>query len=107
MKNIHPHTTVRTLAAALISVAVVILSTLASHAPAQHQSPLTLTAIRTDNTAVFYADNRANRAWFVEAVLPTGNYAQNRDRAWFVEAVVPTGTSDIMIKNLKSVAATL
>lgn len=92
----------------LVTVAVVVLSALAAHAPAQNQSSLTLESIRTDNTAVFYADHRANGAWFVEAVLPTGNYASNRvNRAWFVEAVAPTGNSDFMTENLRSVAATL
>jgi len=109
MKHIHRKISVRILAAILVAVAVIVLSALAAHAPAQNQSSLTLESIRTDNTAVFYADHRANGAWFVEAVLPTGNYAHNRsvDRAWFVEAVVPTGNSDIMTENLKSVAATL
>ena len=108
MKNIHRHKTVRMLVATLVGVAVVILSTLASHAPAQHQSSLMLTGIRTDSTTVFYADRRENRAWFVEAALPTGNYADHRvNRAWFVEAVLPTGGSDIVTENLKSVAATL
>ena len=109
MKHIHRKISVRILAAMLVAVAVIVLSALAAHAPVQNQSSLTLESIRTDNTAVFYADHRANGAWFVEAVLPTGNYAHNRsvDRAWFVEAVVPTGNSDIMTENLKSVAATL
>jgi hypothetical protein len=109
MKHIHRKISVRILAAILVAVAVIVLSALAAHAPAQNQSSLTLESIRTDSTAVFYADHRANGAWFVEAVLPTGNYAHNRsvDRAWFVEAVVPTGNSDIMTENLKSVAATL
>ena len=109
MKHIHRMIFVRMLAAMLVAVAVIVLSALAAHSPAQNQSSLTLESIRTDNTAVFYADHRANGAWFVEAVLPTGNYAQNRnvDRAWFVEAVVPTGNSDLMTENLKSVAATL
>ena len=108
MKHIHRKISVRILAAMLVAVAVVVLSALAAHAPAQNQSSLTLESIRTDTTAVFYADHRANGAWFVEAVLPIGNYASNRvNRAWFVEAVVPTGNSDIMTENLKSVAATL
>ena len=52
--------------------------------------------------------HRANRAWFVEAVLPTGHYADKRaNRAWFVEMVLPTGDSKLTTENLKSVAATL
>ena len=76
--------------------------------PAQNQNWLTLKNIRTDKATTFYADNRTDRAWFVEAVLPTGHYADNRaDRAWFVEAVLPTGDSNVVTENLKSVAATL
>ena len=89
MKHIHPsYITVRLLAAILITVAVIVLTSLATHAPAQNQSWLTLKNIRTDNATSFYADNRADRAWFVEMVLPTGD-------------------SNVMTENLKSVAATL
>ena len=73
MKNIHRKIYVRMLAAMLVTVAIIILSALAAHAPAQNQTSLTLESIRTDNTAVFYADHRANGAWFVEAVLPAGD----------------------------------
>ena len=59
----------------LVTVAVIVLSTLAMHAPTQNQSWLTLKSIRTDKATSFYADHRANRAWFVEMVLPTGHYA--------------------------------
>ena len=108
MKNIHRKKTVRMLAAILVTVAVIVLSTLATHAPAQNQNWLTLKNIRTDRATSFYADHRANGAWFVEMVLPTGHYANHRvNRAWFVEMVVPTGDSDVMTENLKSVAATL
>ena len=108
MKHIHAKSTLRFVAAMLIAVAVIVLSSLATHAPAQNQNWLTLKNIRTDNASAFYANNRADRAWFVEAVLPTGHYADNRaDRAWFVEAVLPTGDSNVATENLKSVAATL
>jgi len=108
MKHIHCYPTVRLLAAILITVGVIVLSTLATHTPAQNQNPLTLKNIRTDKVTTFYADNRAARAWFVEMVLPTGNYADNRAaRAWFVEMVLPTGDSNVATENLKSVAATL
>jgi hypothetical protein len=110
MKNIHRNITVRLVAAVLVSVAVIILSTLAAHAPAQNQSSLTLNSIRTDNTAVFYADHRPDCAWFREMILPTGDskLADHRPScAWFVEMVLPTGDSDVMTENLKSVAATL
>ena len=102
MKNTHRKMNVRMLAAMLVAVAVIILSSLAAHAPAQNQSSLTLESIRTDNTAVFYANRRPTCAWFVEAVAST------RPRcAWFVEAVLPTGDSNVATDNLKSVAATL
>jgi hypothetical protein len=103
MKTIHRNITVRMLAAMLVAVAVIILSTLAAHAPAQNQSSLTLKSIRVDNTAVFYADHRPSCAWFVEAV-----YADRRPTcAWFVEAVLPARDSNATTDNLKSVAATL
>ena len=108
MKHIHAKSTLRFVAAMLITVAVIVLSSLATHAPTQNQNWLTLKNIRTDNATSFYADNRAARAWFVEMVLPTGNYADNRAaRAWFVEMVLPTGDSNVATENLKSVAATL
>ena len=108
MKNIHRYFTVRLLAAMLITVAVTALSTLAMHAPAQNQSRLTLKNIRTDKVTSFYADHRADRCWFVEAVLPSDHYADRRaDRCWFVEAVLPTGDSNAMTENLNSVAAML
>src|SRR5262249_46055402 len=77
MSNIRPSNTIRLLAAMLVIVAVIVLSTLATHAPAQTQSRLTLKNIRTDKVTTFYADQRTNGAWFVEAVLPTGHYADN------------------------------
>jgi hypothetical protein len=107
MKHIH-YPTLRLLAAMLITVAVIVLSSLATHAPAQNQNWLTLKNIRTDKASTIYADQRTNRAWFVEAVLPTGHYANQRtNRAWFVEAVLPIGDSNVATENLKSVAATL
>lgn len=102
MKNTHRKMNVRMLAAMLVAVAVIILSSLAAHAPAQNQSSLTLESIRTDNTAVFYANRRPTCAWFVEAVAST-----RPSCAWFVEAVLPTGDSNVATENLKSVAATL
>jgi len=108
MKHIHRNISVRLIAAMLITVAIIVLSSLATHAPAQNQSWLTLKNIRTDNATSFYADHRTDRAWFVEAVLPTGHYADHRaSGAWFVEAVLPTGDSNVATENLKSVAATL
>jgi len=98
----------RLFAATLVTVATIGLSALAMHAPTQIQNSVTLKSIQTDGAATFYADNRANRAWFVEMVLPTGHFADNRaNRAWFVEMVLPTGDNKLMTENLKSVAATL
>ena len=78
----------------LITVAVIVLSTLATHAPAQNQTWLTLKNIRTDNATAIYADNRTNRgSWFCEMTLPTGAYADNRANrgSWFCEMALPTG----------------
>jgi hypothetical protein len=88
MKHIHHNITLRLLAAILVAVAVIGLSAAATHTPTRNESSLTLKSIRTDKATAFYADNRANRAWFVEMVLPTGD-------------------STLMSENLKSVAATL
>jgi hemolysin-activating ACP:hemolysin acyltransferase len=108
MKHIHRNTTVRLVTAMLVTAAVIVLSSLATHAPAQNQSWLTLKNIRTDKATTFYANNRGDCAWFVEMVLPTGHYANNRGNcAWFVEMVLPTGDSKLMTENLNSVAATL
>ncbi len=103
-----PTLIIRLFAATLVTAATIGLSALALHAPTQSQNPVTLKSIQTDRAATFYTNHRTDRAWFVEAVLPTGHYANNRaDRAWFVEAVLPTGDSNVATENLKSVAATL
>ena len=108
MNPITPSPLIRLFAATLVSAITITLSTFAMHAPPQTQSLVTLKNIKTDKATLFYADHRANGAWFVEMVLPTGHYADNRaNRAWFVEMVLPTGDSDVMTENLKSVAATL
>jgi hypothetical protein len=104
----NPTLIVRLFAATLVTVATIGFSATAIHPPTQSKSSLTLKSIRTDKSTAFYADTRANRAWFVEMVLPTGHYADTRaNRAWFVEMVLPTGDSKLMTENLKSVAATL
>jgi hypothetical protein len=109
MKQIHRNISVRLIAAMLVTVGVIVLSALATHAPAQNQSSLTLKSIRTDKATVFYVDNRDHGAWFVEMVLPTDNYADTHANhgAWFVEMVLPTGDGNVLSENLKSVAATL
>jgi hypothetical protein len=79
--------TVRLFAAMLVTVTVIGLSTLAMHAPAQTQNPVTLKSIQTDRAATLYADKRPDCSWFVELVLP--------------------GESKAATENLKLVAATL
>lgn len=102
MNYTHRNNPVRLIMALLVTVAVIVLSGLATHAPAGNQSSLTLKSIRTDKATSFYANARPDCAWFVEAV-----YANQRPScAWFVEAVLSTGENDVA-DNLKSVAATL
>ena len=67
-----PSSIVRFFAATLVTVATIVLSALAMHAPTQTQSPVTLKSIRTDKVAL-YADGRPSSAWFVEMVLPTAD----------------------------------
>jgi len=110
MNTTHPTLIERLFAAMLVTVAVIGFSAIATHAPAQNQSRLTLKKIQTEKATAFYVDNRGARgSWFVEMVLPTGNYAGNRQSrgSWFVEMVLPTGNSNTATDNLKSVAATL
>jgi hypothetical protein len=101
---------VRLFAATLLIAAIIGLSVLAVHAPAQTHSPVTLKSIRTDRVTTLYANQPPKCAWFVEMVLPADN-SKLADRgpscAWFVEMVLPTTDSDLMTENLKSVAATL
>src|SRR5215470_12092908 len=110
MNTIKPTLIVRSFVAILVAAAVIGLSTVATHAPAQNQSSLTLKSIQTDRSATLYADHRPSCAWFVEMALPTGDVklADHRPScAWFVEMVLPTGDSKLMTENLQSVAATL
>jgi hypothetical protein len=72
-------------------VAVIGLSATAMHAPIQNQNPLarSLKNIQTDKATLFYADQRMDRSWCVEMVLPG------------------TSESQAATENLKLVAATL
>jgi hypothetical protein len=90
MKKLQAQITTRLVAAMLVTVAVIGLSALAMDAPAQNQNSMTrsLKAIRTDE-ATFYADNRGDRCYFVEQVLPG------------------TSENQAATENLKLVAATL
>ena len=72
MKKLQARITIRLVAAMLVIVAVIGLSALAMHAPTRNQNSLTrsLKNIQTDNATLFYADNRQDRSWCVEMVLP-------------------------------------
>jgi len=89
MKTIEARPTVRTIAAMLVTVAVISLSALAMHTPTQTQNTVTLKSIQTDKATTFYAVKQPSCAWFVEAVLPA------------------TNDSNTTAENLKAVAATL
>ena len=98
----------RLVAAMLVTVAVLGLSTVATHTPAQNQTWLTLKDIRTDSATTLYVNNRDRGSWFCEMVLPTGAYADNHQNrgSWFCEMALPTG-DNAAAENLKSVAVTL
>jgi hypothetical protein len=91
MNKLQAEITTRLVAAMLVAMAVIGLSAIAMHAPTQNQNSLTrsLKNIQTDNATLFYADNRQDRSWCVEMVLPG------------------TSESKAATENLKLVAATL
>jgi len=91
MNKLQAKITTRLVAAMLVAVAVIGLSVLAMHAPTQNQNSLTrsLKNIQTDKATLFYTDNRVDRNWCVEMVLPG------------------TTESKAATDNLKLVAATL
>jgi hypothetical protein len=91
MKHLQAQTTIRLVAAMLVTVAVIGLSALAMYAPTQNQNPQarSLKSIQTDKTTLFYADQRTNRTFCAEMVLPG------------------TAESKAATENLKLVAATL
>jgi hypothetical protein len=72
-------------------MAVIGLSTVAVHAPAQNQNPVahSLKNVQTDKATLFFADQRIERSFCVEMVLPG------------------TIESKAATENLKLVAATL
>jgi hypothetical protein len=72
MKNIQPGITKRLVAAMLVAAAAVGVSALSMHAPSHNQNSAarSLKSIQTDKATSFYADNRGNRAYCVEMVLP-------------------------------------
>ena len=71
--------TKRFVAGTLVAAAVIGLSALGVHAPAQNQGSLarSLKAIQTDKATTFYADKAPDCPWFVELVLPGTN--ESRD----------------------------
>jgi hypothetical protein len=71
MKKLQAQITMRLVAAMLVTMAVIGLSSLAMHAPTQNQNSLTrsLKSIHTDKATLFYADNGQDRCWFIERVL--------------------------------------
>ena len=81
----------RLVAAMLVTVAVIGLSTLVAHVPTQKQNSLarSLKSVQTDKATMFYANSSPNGAWFVEQVLPG------------------TSGSKAATENLKSIAAAL
>jgi hypothetical protein len=91
MNKLQAKITTRLVAAMLVATAVIGLSTIAMHAPTQKPNSLTrsLKNIQTDNATLFYADQRGDRNWCVEMVLPG------------------TSESKAATDNLKLVAATL
>ena len=91
MKKLQARITIRLVAATLVIVALIGLSALAMHASTRNQNSLTrsLKNIQTDNARLFYADNRQDRGWCVEMVLPG------------------TSESKAATDNLKLIAATL
>ncbi|HEV3100275.1 MAG TPA: hypothetical protein VGY75_11235 [Candidatus Udaeobacter sp.] len=91
MNKLQAKITTRLVAAMLVAMAVIGLSAITMHAPTQKPNSLTrsLKNIQTDNATLFYADQRADRNWCVEMVLPG------------------TSESKAATDNLKLVAATL
>jgi predicted lipoprotein len=89
MKNNQPGITKRLVAAMLVAAAVVGVSALAMHTPSHNAAARSLKSIQTDKATLFYADNRQDRAYCVEMVLPQ------------------TSESTAATENLKLIAAAL
>ena len=72
MKKLQAQITIRLVAAMLVAMAVIGLSGIAMHASTQNPNSLTRSVknIQTDNATLFYADQRMDRGWCVEMVLP-------------------------------------
>ena len=92
MNKLQPKTTIRIVAAMLVTAAVVTVSGLAMQASTQNQNSLapSLKSIQTDKATSFYAGR------------------SSPDRTWFVEAVSPgTSESKAATENLKVITAAL
>ncbi len=87
--KLHPGIIKRPLAAILVAIAVIGISAVALRPPNQNQNCVELKSIQTDKVTTSYANNRQNRTWFIELVLP--DTVENQAAA----------------ENLKAVAATL
>jgi hypothetical protein len=91
MKTIEVKSTIRIVAAMLVTATVVGVSALAMQASSQNRNALapSLKSIQTDKATSFYAGRAPSRTWFVEAVLPG------------------TGESKAATENLKVITTTL
>jgi hypothetical protein len=91
MKKLQAQINKRLVAAIMVIVTVIGLSAIAMRAPTQNQDSLarSLKNIQTDKATLFYADQKVNRGWCVEMVLPG------------------TSESQAATEHLKLVAATL
>ena len=91
MKKLQAKISIRFVAAALVTAAVVGVSALAMQASTQNQNSLapSLKSIQTDEARVFYAGRQPSLTWFVELALPG------------------TSESKAATENLKVITATL
>jgi hypothetical protein len=78
MKKLQAQINKRLVAAIMVIVTVIGLSAIAMRAPTQNQDSLarSLKNIQTDKATLFYADQKVNRGWCVEMVLPGTNESQ-------------------------------
>ena len=72
MKQLQAAVIKRFVAGLLVIAIVVGVTALAMRAPTQNQTSVarSLKSIQTDKATLFYADQRENRTWYVEMVVP-------------------------------------
>ena len=73
---------IKRLVAGLLAIAIVIgVGVLATPIPVQHRNSVahSLKSIKTTKATLFYADQRVNRTWFVEMVLPSTAESKARE----------------------------